>query len=135
MAKEKFVTRREYKEARRLMRRALNLQATEYERRLGQLNGEQGRIAEAAATAVRKDVYEQTRAGSDARIAALEAQENRRVGAMRLIGLLAAGGFLTGVLGLWQQVRTPTPAPQPQVYYVPAVPGTMVPSPQAPVQR
>jgi len=124
----KTVTRREWKQERKNDRRALKLQATEYKRRLKSLNGEQNRIANAAAQSVRKDVYDSNQKALDDRLKALEAQENRRAGALRLIAVLAAGGLLSGLLGLWQQVRTPTPTPAPQVY-VPAVPGTMVPSP------
>ncbi len=128
----KPLSRREFKEFRRTQRQALKLQAREYERRLKHLNGEQKRIAAAAAVSVRKDLYESDKDGMDARIDALRAAEDKRIGALRLIGLLAAGGAVTGVIGLVgfivQAIRVPAPAPSPQVYYVPALPGAMLPS-------
>jgi len=138
MAEQQYVTRREFAEVRRANRRALKLQAREYERRLKHLNGEQKRIAAAAAVTLRKDIYDAERKTLEARLNILETAENRRAGAMRLVFVLATSGAVSGVVGL-ASLFLPKPALPPQVvplpYYAPAAPGTMVPQPQQTPQR
>ncbi len=51
--------------------------------------------------------------------------------------LLGAATLFAAFSGIFSFVRTPgqaAPQAQPQVYYVPAAPGTLIPSPSAPVQ-
>jgi hypothetical protein len=126
------VSRREYRMERDSDRTARKLAAKELKRRLKHLNGEQKRIAVAAAISVRKDLYDADKDATRTAIDALKAAEDKRIGAFRLIGLLAAAGAASGVIGLiaqlWQGTKTAPQTPAPQVYYVPAAPGTLVPS-------
>ena len=134
MDDETPVSRREYCLQRKADRIARRLAAKELKRRLENLNGEQKRIADAAAVSVRKDLYDSDKEQIRAAIDSLKASEDKRIGALRLVGLLAAAGAVTGLIGLfsqlWQGAKSSQPQPVPQVYYVPAAPGTLVPSPQ-----
>src|ERR1700675_2546068 len=100
------LTRREWRDTRKLDRRALKLHAREIERRLKHLNGETQRAAAVAAVTVRKDVYDGDKKDQDRRIDELESKDDQRAGAIRLIGLLASGGAVSGVIALlWQAIK------------------------------
>jgi hypothetical protein len=132
------LSRREFRLIRRGDLTALKKQAIEYERRMENLNGEQSRIAAAASASVRRDVYDGDQRNIDQRLKMLEAAEDKRSGATRLLVILAAMGVVSGAIGLGgvviQWIKLSSSNPSPQVYYVPAAPGTLVPSPQQPQQ-
>jgi hypothetical protein len=51
-----------------------------------------------------------------------------------LIGVVTVLAGFSGVMNLFRAPPVQISQPQPQVYYVPAAPGTLIPSPSAPVQ-
>ncbi len=89
-----FVTRREFRELRKLERRALKLQATEYERRLEALNGEHKTNVENWRTSVRHTTFEAYKEAMEKRVDALEAKEDERKGRVAFFQMLAGAGAL-----------------------------------------
>lgn len=81
-------------------RRALKLQAREYERRLKQLNGEAKRIREILATTVSHTSFEDYKKLMDERVSALRKAEDQRVGGMILVRILATSGTMGLLLSI-----------------------------------
>jgi len=91
---DKFVTRREFREYQRITKRALRLQAKEYERRLKNLNGEAKRLAKFLKSTISKRAFEDFKKLLDERVGALRKAEDQRQGGMILVRILASAGAL-----------------------------------------
>ena len=117
-------------EIQRLRDQALRLQAAEYERRLEGLNHENARISAAAMRAVSAEKFDLTIKPIEDFVTSLRGRgagvDLSRTWIAWAVALLL--GLIT--LGTWMFAdRPPVAPPAPQVIYVPAAPGTLIPSP------
>ena len=105
------VSRRDFKEykraerrVRKLERRALKLQAREYERRLKGLNGEHKRMSEYVEQTVRQEAFEDYKRLIDERVGALRRAEDQRTGGMILVRVLATSGAVGLLLSILNSI-------------------------------
>jgi len=94
------ITRREFDEYKTVTDRALKMQATEYERRLRDLNGEQGRIEKIVQRTVTLEAFEDFKTLLDERVGALRMAEDKRTGALLLFRFMATAGVFGLILSV-----------------------------------
>ena len=95
-----YLTRREFKAFKETERRALKLQAKEYERRLKALNVEHKRISQFVEQTVRQEAFDDYKRLIDERVGALRRAEDQRTGGMILVRILATSGAVGLLLGI-----------------------------------
>lgn len=97
-----YITCPEFRTYQKSLRRALKLQAREYERRLEKLNGEHETNIQNWLQSVRKDTFEEYKKVTDQKIDTLERKEDERSGRVALFRMLSGAGALGLVLQLLQ---------------------------------